>query len=89
MKNAPIVLLDEASASLDVENETLIQTALSRLIKNKTVLVIAHRMRTIENADKIIVLANGTVAESGTPNELMNKFCLFRHMVELQTASQI
>lgn len=88
LKNAPIVLLDEATASLDVENETLIQTALSRLIKNKTVLVIAHRMRTIENADKIIVLANGTVAESGTPNELMNKNGLFRHMVELQTASQ-
>lgn len=88
LKNAPIVLLDEATASLDVENETLIQTALSRLIKNKTVLVIAHRMRTIENADKIIVLANGTVAESGTPNELMNKNALFRHMVELQTASQ-
>lgn len=88
LKNAPIVLLDEATASLDVENETIIQTALSRLIKNKTVLVIAHRMRTIENADKIIVLANGTVAESGTPNELMNKNALFRHMVQLQTASQ-
>ena len=88
LKNAPIVLLDEATASLDVENETLIQTALSRLIKNKTVLVIAHRMRTIENADKIIVLSNGTVAEFGTPNELMIKNGLFRHMVELQTASQ-
>ena len=88
LKNAPIILLDEATASLDVENETIIQTALSRLIKNKTVLVIAHRMRTIENADKIIVLSNGTVAESGTPNELMNKNGLFRHMVELQTASQ-
>ena len=83
-----LYLLDEATASLDVENETLIQTALSRLIKDKTVIVIAHRMRTIENADKIIVLANGTVAESGTPNELMNKNGLFRHMVELQTASQ-
>ena len=88
LKNAPIILLDEATASLDVENETIIQTALSRLIKNKTVLVIAHRMRTVENADKIIVLANGIVAESGTPNELMNKNGLFRHMVELQTASQ-
>lgn len=88
LKNAPIVLLDEATASLDVENETIIQTALSRLIKNKTVLVIAHRMRTIENADKIIVLTNGTVAESGNPNELMNKNGLFKHMVELQTASQ-
>ena len=88
LKNAPIILLDEATASLDVENETLIQTALSRLIKNKTVLVIAHRMRTVENADKIIVLSNGTVAEAGNPNELMNKNGLFRHMVELQTASQ-
>ena len=88
LKNAPIILLDEATASLDVENETLIQTALSRLIKDKTVIVIAHRMRTVENADKIIVLANGTVAESGTPNELMNKNGLFRHMVERQTASQ-
>ena len=73
LKNAPIILLDEATASLDVENETIIQTALSRLIKNKTVLVIAHRMRTVENADKIIVLSNGTVAEAGNPNELMNK----------------
>ena len=88
LKNAPIILLDEATASLDVENETIIQTALSRLIKNKTVLVIAHRMRTVENADKIIVLSNGTVAEAGNPNELMNKNGLFRHMVELQTASQ-
>ena len=88
LKNAPIILLDEATASLDVENETLIQTALSRLIKNKTVLVIAHRMRTVENADKIIVLSNGTVTETGNPNELMNKNGLFRHMVELQTASQ-
>ena len=88
LKNAPIILLDEATASLDVENETLIQTALSRLIKNKTVLVIAHRMRTVENADKIIVLSNGTVTEAGNPNELMNKKGLFRHMVELQTASQ-
>lgn len=88
LKNAPIILLDEATASLDVENETLIQTALSRLIKSKTVLVIAHRMRTVENADKIIVLSNGTVTETGNPNELMNKNGLFRHMVELQTASQ-
>lgn len=59
MKNAPIILLDEATASLDVENETLIQTALSRLIKDKTVIVIAHRMRTVENADKIVVLSDG------------------------------
>ena len=88
LKNAPIILLDEATASLDVENETLIQTALSRLIKDKTVLVIAHRMRTVEGADKIVVLSNGTVAETGTPAELMQKDGIFRHMAELQSASQ-
>ncbi|MDO4363793.1 MAG: ABC transporter ATP-binding protein [Clostridia bacterium] len=88
LKNAPIILLDEATASLDVENETLIQTALSRLIKDKTVLVIAHRMRTVEGADKIVVLSNGTVAETGTPAELIQKDGIFRHMAELQSASQ-
>ena len=88
LKNAPIILLDEATASLDVENETLIQTALSRLIKDKTVLVIAHRMRTVEGADKIVALSNGTVAETGTPAELMQKDGIFRHMAELQSASQ-
>ena len=67
LKNAPIILLDEATASLDVENETLIQTALSRLIADKTVLVIAHRMRTVAGADKIVVLSDGTVAEEGSP----------------------
>ena len=88
LKNAPIILLDEATASLDVENETLIQTALSKLIQNKTVLVIAHRMRTVENADKIIVLADGKIAESGTPEALLQGNGIFRHMTDLQTAGQ-
>ena len=73
LKNAPIILLDEATASLDVENETLIQTALSRLIADKTVLVIAHRMRTVAGADKIVVLSDGTVAEEGSPKDLEEK----------------
>ena len=88
MKNAPIILLDEATASLDVENETLIQTALSRLIADKTVLVIAHRMRTVAGADKIVVLSNGTVAEEGEPEKLKEKNGLYSHMVEQQTKSQ-
>ena len=67
LKDAPIVLLDEATASLDVENETVVQQALSRLLAGKTVIVIAHRMRTVENADKIVVLKDGVVAEQGTP----------------------
>ena len=71
-----------------MENETLIQTALSKLIQNKTVLVIAHRMRTVENADKIIVLANGKIAESGTPAALLQQNGIFRHMTDLQTAGQ-
>ena len=87
LKDAPIVLLDEATASLDVENETLIQGALSRLLTGKTVLVIAHRMRTVEAADKIVVLADGRVAEEGTPAELMDKNGLYRRMVELQRQS--
>lgn len=88
LKDAPVILLDEATASLDVENETLIQTALSRLIQNKTVLVIAHRMRTVAGADKIVVLADGHVAEQGTPDELLSKNGIFSHMVELQTKGQ-
>lgn len=88
LKNAPIILLDEATASLDVENETVIQTALSRLIKDKTVLVIAHRMRTVAGADKIVVLSNGVVAEQGSPDELMSKNGVFRKMSALQTQSQ-
>ncbi len=88
LKNAPIILLDEATASLDVENETLIQAALSRLIRDKTVLVIAHRMRTVSGADKVVVLADGVVAEQGTPSKLMNTGKIYPHMVELQAMSQ-
>ena len=87
LKDAPIVLLDEATASLDVENETKVQGALSRLLVGKTVLVIAHRMRTVEAADKIIVLADGRVAEEGPPAELMNKNGLYHRMVDLQRQS--
>ena len=88
LKNTPIILLDEATASLDVENETLIQTALSRLIADKTVLVIAHRMRTVAGADKIVVLSDGTVAEEGSPKDLEEKNGVYAHMVKLQTESQ-
>ena len=87
LKDAPVILLDEATASLDVENETMIQSALSRLIKDKTVLVIAHRMRTVAGADKIVVLADGVVAEQGKPNELYNKNGIYARMVDLQSAS--
>lgn len=86
LKDAPVVLLDEATASLDVENETQVQQALSRLLAGKTVLVIAHRMRTVANADKIVVLKEGRVAEQGAPAELMaREGGLYRRMVELQT----
>ena len=88
LKDAPIILLDEATASLDVENETAIQVALSRLIKNKTVLIIAHRMRTVSGADKIVVLKDGRVEEEGTPAALMQKEGIFSHMVKLQTEGQ-
>ena len=88
LKDAPIILLDEATASLDVENETAIQTALSRLIKNKTVLRIAHRMRTVSGADKIVVLKDGLVSEQGSPEELYKKNGTFAHMVKLQTESE-
>ncbi len=87
LKNAPIVLLDEATASLDVENETKVQQALSHLLKNKTVLVIAHRMRTVESADKIVLLKDGTVAECGSPKDLMEQNGLFAKMVHLQQES--
>lgn len=88
LKDAPIVLLDEATASLDVENETKVQGALSRLLVNKTVLVIAHRMRTVEAADKIIVLNEGKVAEEGSPAELYaREDSIFRHMSQLQKAN--
>lgn len=88
LKDAPIILLDEATAGLDVENETAIQEALSLLIKNKTVLIIAHRMRTVSGADKIVVLKDGAVAEQGSPAELMQTDGIFAHMVQLQTESQ-
>lgn len=88
LKNAPIILLDEATASLDVENETLIQTALSRLIKDKTVMIIAHRMRTVMGADKVVVLADGKSKEQGTPDELMKCDGIFSRMVKLQSESQ-
>lgn len=87
LKDAQIILLDEATASLDVENETLIQTALSRLIRDKTVLVIAHRMRTVAGADKIVVLADGTVAEQGPPNKLLEQNGVYRHMADVQNRS--
>lgn len=88
LKNAPIILLEEATASLDVENETAIQSALSRLIKDKTVLVIAHRMRTVAGADKIVVLADGVVAEQGKPDDLMKKNGIYSRMVKLQSESR-
>ena len=88
LKDAPIILLDEATASLDVENETAIQQALSRLIQNKTVLIIAHRMRTVSGADKVVVLADGIVKEQGAPDELIKQNGIYKHMAELQTQSQ-
>ena len=87
LKDAPVILLDEATASLDVENETMIQTALSRLIKDKTVLIIAHRMRTVAGADKIVVLSDGVVAEQGKPSELYKKNGIYARMVDLQSDS--
>ena len=87
LKDAPVILLDEATASLDVDNETEIQNAISRLVKGKTVLIIAHRMRTVESADNIVVLSDGIVAENGTHEELMKENGLYRRLVDLQTAS--
>lgn len=84
LKDAPIILLDEATASLDAENESKIQSALSELIRNKTVLIIAHRMRTVSGADKIIVIKDGTIAETGTPRELVEKQGVFLSMVKAQ-----
>ena len=87
LKDAPVILLDEATASLDVENETAVQAALSGLIKDKTVLIIAHRMRTVMNADQIVLLCGGRVVEMGSPAELLKKNGLFRHMAQLQSES--
>ena len=84
LKDAPIILLDEATASLDVDNETMIQESLARLIKNKTVMIIAHRMRTVADADKIVVLKDGVVAESGTPGELEKQNGIYANMVRTQ-----
>ena len=88
LKDSPIILLDEASASLDVENETAIQSAISRLIEQKTVIVIAHRMRTVMGADKIVVLSDGVVKECGTPDELLKQNGVFANMVRTQTESE-
>ena len=87
LKDAPIILLDEATASLDVDNETLIQEALSRLIQNKTVLITAHRMRTVADADKIVVLKDGIVAEQGTPSKLAATNGIYAHMLATQMQS--
>lgn len=88
LKDAPVILLDEATASLDVENETAVQAALSGLIRDKTVLIIAHRMRTVMGADKVVVISGGKVAESGSPSRLLERDGPFKHMVALQTESQ-
>lgn len=88
LKDAPIILMDEATASLDVDNESIIQEAISELIKNKTVLIIAHRMRTVDGVDKIVVLKDGVVAESGTPESLKAQDGIYKHMVELQIKSE-
>lgn len=87
LKDAPIILLDEASASLDVESETFVQKALSRLIANRSVIMIAHRMRTIANASKLIVLEDGHVVEQGTPEQLLRKEGVYQRMVDLQKMS--
>ncbi len=88
LKDAPIILLDEATASLDVENESMVQGAISNLVRNKTVLIIAHRMRTVAKADRIIVLKDGLVAEQGSPKELYERNGIYRHMNDLQSQSQ-
>lgn len=87
LKDAPIILLDEATASLDVENETMIQESLSKLIKNKTVIIIAHRMRTVAGVDKIVVLKDGKVSEQGSPEKLSEMNGIYTHMVGLQQQS--
>lgn len=84
LKDAPIILMDEATASLDVDNESVIQESISKLIQNKTVLIIAHRMRTVDGVDKIVVLKDGVVAEQGTPEELKQQNGLYKHMIDTQ-----
>ena len=88
LKDAPIILMDEATASLDVDNESVIQESISKLIQNKTVLIIAHRMRTVDGVDKIVVLKDGVVAESGTPEELKEQNGIYKHMVEVQLETE-
>lgn len=88
LKDAPIILMDEATASLDVDNESVIQESISKLIRNKTVLIIAHRMRTVDGVDKIVVLKDGVVAEQGTPADLKVRNGIYKHMVDLQLQSE-
>lgn len=88
LKDAPIILMDEATASLDVDNESVIQESISKLIQNKMVLIIAHRMRTVDGVDKIVVLKDGVVAESGTPDELKEQNGIYKHMVEVQLETE-
>ena len=88
LKNAPIILMDEATASLDVDNESAIQESISKLIQNKTVLIIAHRMRTVDGVDKIVVLKDGVVAEQGTPEALKKKNGIYKHMIDMQSESE-
>lgn len=87
LKDAPIILMDEATASLDVDNESLIQESISKLIRNKTVLIIAHRMRTVDGVDKIVVLKDGKVVEQGTPEELRKANGIYKHMADMQLSS--
>lgn len=88
LKDAPIILMDEATASLDVDNESLIQESIAKLIQNKTVLIIAHRMRTVDGVDKIVVLKDGKVAETGSPEELKKANGIYKHMAEMQLCSE-
>ena len=88
LKDAPVILMDEATASLDVDNESVIQESISKLIRNKTVLIIAHRMRTVDGVDQIVVLKDGVVAEQGTPQELRRKNGIYKHMVETQLETE-
>ena len=87
LKDAPIILMDEATASLDVDNESMIQESISKLIENKTVLIIAHRMRTVDGVDQIVVLKDGVVFEQGKPQDLKQQNGIYKHMVEMQMQS--